>query len=97
MRRREDEDEKTYFRSDRTYSMNGQWYFGTREGDCGPFASRERALAALARFVNEMVELGSFQKSREREPVEARVGLPERLRPVERGQISGMSCFELLI
>jgi hypothetical protein len=93
MRRREDADDKTYFRSDRIYSMNGQWYFGAREGDCGPFPSREGALAALGQFVNEMVELGSFQKSREGvESLNA-----ERLRTPKRARTAGLDASKLLI
>ena len=65
MRRREDREDKTYYRSERVFAMNGQWYFGAREGDCGPFRTQEIARAALARFINEKVELASFQKSRE--------------------------------
>ena len=97
MRRREDEDDKTYFRSDRIYSMNGQWYFGAREGDCGPFPSREGAVAALAQFVNEVVELGSFQKSRETKPANSRVGLSARLRSSERARDPVSQRLELLI
>src|SRR3954453_22009433 len=37
MRRREDREDRTYFRSERVFTMNGQWYFSAREGDCGPF------------------------------------------------------------
>lgn len=83
MRRREDNEDKTYFRSDRLFSMNGQWYFSAREGDCGPFRSRDVAHAALARFINEKIELDAFQKSREREPRKAKGSLAERLRRVE--------------
>jgi hypothetical protein len=99
MRRHEDEDEKTYFRSDRIYSMNGQWYFGTREGDCGPFVSREGALAALARFVNEVVELGPFQKSRElvTRTHRPKPTLADRLRLAKQSKIRRLDASELLI
>jgi len=80
MRRREDHEEKTYFRSERVFAMNGQWYFGAREGDCGPFRTQEMARAALARFINEKVELASFQKSREREVRKPKMTLAERLK-----------------
>jgi len=75
MRRREDREDKTYYRSERVFAMNGQWYFGAREGDCGPFRTQEIARAALARFINEKVELASFQKSRE-----LKMTLAERLK-----------------
>jgi hypothetical protein len=97
MRRREDNEDKTYFRSDRLFLMNGQWYFGSREGDCGPFASREVAHAALARFVHEKVALDSFQKSREKDPRKAKGSLAERLRRVEPPRSRTINASELLI
>ncbi len=60
--------------------MNGQWYFGAREGDCGPFRTQEIARAALARFINEKVELAGFQKSREYEVRKPKMTLAERLK-----------------
>jgi hypothetical protein len=62
--RRDDKNQRTYFRSQRIFCTNGQWYFATREGEHGPFGSRARAEAALARFVNDKVELDGFQQSR---------------------------------
>ena len=62
--RRNDRDQKTYFRSQRIFCTNGQWYFATREAEHGPFGSRSRAEAALCRFVIEKVELDGFQQSR---------------------------------
>jgi hypothetical protein len=97
MRRREDNEDKTYFRSDRLFSMNGQWYFSSREGDCGPFASREVAHAALARFVHEKIELDAFQKSREKDPRKAKGSLAERLRRVEPPRSRTRDASELLI
>jgi hypothetical protein len=64
MRRREDKKDKTYFRSERIFRMNGQWYFCTREGDYGPYASKDIAERTLKRFVNDKVELDGFQRSR---------------------------------
>ena len=41
-----------YFRSDtRVFMQNGAWFFATREGDQGPFVSRERAFEEMARYV----------------------------------------------
>ncbi len=60
--------------------MNGQWYFGSREGDCGPFRTPELAREALARFVTEKVELDNFQKSRERAVCKPKLTLAERLK-----------------
>jgi Domain of unknown function (DUF6316) len=64
MRRREDKTDKTYFRSERLFCLNGQWYFSTREGEHGPFASKDIAARTLKRFVNDKVELDGFQRSR---------------------------------
>ena len=80
MRRRDDRIDKTYFRSERVFAMNGQWYFGTREGDCGPFRTQDIARAALARFISEKVELARFQKSREIEVRKPKMTLAERLK-----------------
>jgi hypothetical protein len=80
MRRRDDRDNKTYFRSERVFATNGQWYFSTREGNCGPFRTADLARGALARFINEKVELASFQQSREREVKKPKISLAERLK-----------------
>ena len=59
--------DKRYFRSsDRLISQNGSWYFLTREGEQGPYSSREAAQDALEFFTCEKNDLYSFQKSRER-------------------------------
>ncbi len=79
MRRREDTEDKTYFRSERVFGMNGQWYFSSREGDCGPFATPAMARNALERFLSEKVELAAFQKSRECKIPKPRLTLAERL------------------
>lgn len=59
------ESNKRYFRaSKRVISLNGAWYFTTREGERGPFSSPEEADLQLRRFKSEMSELQAFQKSR---------------------------------
>ena len=58
-------DNVSYYRSERLFVMNGDWYFSTREGDEGPFATRQQAEAALDFFVTGKIELAHFQKSRE--------------------------------
>lgn len=65
MSRRGDKEEKTYFRSDRLFCSNGQWFFATREGEQGPFGSRDLARAALERFIGEKQGLHEFQSKRE--------------------------------
>jgi hypothetical protein len=62
--RKTDKNPKTYFRSERIFSMNGNWYFATREGEQGPFASRNRAEAGLRRHLSELEQLEAFQQSR---------------------------------
>jgi hypothetical protein len=50
--RKTDKQAKTYFRSEeRIFQANGAWWFGTREGDHGPFDSRKAAQDALVQFV----------------------------------------------
>ena len=97
MRRREDHEDKTYFRSERVFGMNGQWYFSAREGDCGPFGTPALASAALARFIVEKVELDGFQKSREQQVRKPKLTLAERLKldDVSSGRTFGAP--ELLI
>jgi hypothetical protein len=41
---RRDESNRTWFRSERVFNCNGQWYFHTREGiDVGPYESQLEA------------------------------------------------------
>lgn len=57
---------RSYFRSaERIFSLNGHWFFGTREGEVGPFVSRQEALSEVARFVREKHDLELFQSLRE--------------------------------
>jgi len=64
--RQEDEQEKTYFRStDRVFNLNGRWYFSTREGEQGPFATEQQAQFEIARFITEKTDLALFQNHRE--------------------------------
>lgn len=66
MRRTDSPDRtRSYFRSaERVFALNGQWFFGTREGEVGPFATREEALSEVARFVREKHDLELFQTLR---------------------------------
>lgn len=55
MRTRRNEPERVFFRSDRFFSGNGQWYFETREGvNHGPFDTREEAEQQLEKFLQEL-------------------------------------------
>jgi hypothetical protein len=43
---------KRFFRTDdRFFQANGQWYFAAREGDIGPFRSREQARREAAAYI----------------------------------------------
>ncbi len=44
-----------YFRSDRISTINGRFYFATREGTLeGPYRTREEALWAIDAYINRM-------------------------------------------
>ena len=52
MQTRRGETPKTYFRSDRFYTVGANWYVATREGnDIGPFSSRAAAEASVAKYL----------------------------------------------
>jgi hypothetical protein len=43
---------KRFFRSDdRFFQANGQWYFAAREGDIGPFRTRDQARREALAFI----------------------------------------------
>ena len=66
--RKEDtkESKKSFFRArDRMFKLSEAWYFGTREGDQGPFRTRDRAVREISRYVAERQDLRTFQKARE--------------------------------
>jgi len=53
--RRSDRATRTWLRSkERTTKRGGNWYFETREGERGPFASRKAARFELQRYVDTM-------------------------------------------
>ncbi len=50
--RANDESEKTWYRSERFFLVNGEWYFSTRENiDIGPFNTIDQARLGLERFI----------------------------------------------
>lgn len=52
---RSGEQNKSWYRSDRFFKVNGEWYFSTREKvDVGPFSSRENANTGLTLFIESM-------------------------------------------
>ena len=52
--RKSDEKEIRHFRSaDRVFRVDEAWFVETREGDLGPFPTREEALIRLRHFIGE--------------------------------------------
>lgn len=63
--RQDDASDRHYFRADRLFITNGEWYFATREGvDRGPYGSRDEALRALAHFIDEMTAIEALRSIR---------------------------------
>ena len=53
--RKTDTERKQHFRvADRFTQEGGQWFFDTREGQRGPFATRKAAELELQRFIDTM-------------------------------------------
>ena len=49
-----EDDDRPHFRSrERLFTLNGQWYFSAREGDCGPYHSRKQALFEVDLYICE--------------------------------------------
>ena len=94
MTRRDDKEDKTYFRSDRLFCSNGQWFFVTREGEQGPYPKRDQAEAALERFIGEKVDLRHFQDTRDTETIET-VSLTTIAKRVDdKGELVEIRRFE---
>ena len=65
--RRSDKPDSTrsYFRSEtRTFVLNGEWFFTTREGEFGPYRSKKRVDAEVQCFIEAREQLNDFQESR---------------------------------
>lgn len=59
--RKDDSANANFFRSgNRVFSQNGEWFYQTREGDQGPFATREAAAVDLDRYVNQKVNFDAI-------------------------------------
>lgn len=53
MKMRTGEPEKTWFRTERFFTIGSEWFVATREGtQVGPFLSRQAALKSLAPYLN---------------------------------------------
>ena len=85
------EPKQCYFRSDqRVFNLNGSWYFSAREGEIGPFRTRQEAYSEVERYALERRELDEFQHSREvnkRVVAGSRRPLSMELLPMEEGSL----------
>ena len=58
--RKSDSSETRHFRSaDRVFRVDDAWFVETREGDLGPFPTREEASLRLKRFIGEQESFAS--------------------------------------
>jgi hypothetical protein len=65
--RKDDTTEKKVFRTvDRFFQANGHWYFSAREGDIGPFRSRERAREEAQAYIRARTEAPAAEPARGR-------------------------------
>ena len=63
MRETDEQSSVSHFRAvERYFCENGQWYFSTREGEEGPFRTREAAEAAMQRYVNSIQAAANYKK-----------------------------------
>ena len=54
-KRKDDSEERTWFRTKRLFQEQGLWYFHTREGTLeGPFASKEQAESRVEFYIKTM-------------------------------------------
>lgn len=59
--RQDDNDKKTWFRSQRFFTEGSNWYFTTREGTVeGPFESRDEAEQELMMYLRNLKEREKF-------------------------------------
>ncbi len=97
MRRTDPENSnRSFFRAqDRVFTQNGQWFFTAREGDIGPFNSRETAIKEVTRYVQERSDLERFQRARERRIQRQPGGLSLSILP--KGEESDITLDELIL
>ncbi|EKF73067.1 thiolase [Alcanivorax hongdengensis A-11-3] len=69
--RKEDEQKKLWFRSDRFFNEGGKWYFSTREETVeGPFDSRADAEQELMMYIRDIKARESFGLKPTRKPAQ---------------------------
>lgn len=63
MKRATDDTEKNFFRTERVFLSDGQYYFATREGvDQGPFAGIDDAERALRHYIQTQRTMERMRK-----------------------------------
>ncbi len=66
--RAQDTRQSTYFRSERVSTINGQFFFSTREGTLeGPYFSRDEAERQVPRYIARMLQSQAILDSRNRD------------------------------
>lgn len=66
--RAQDTTQTTYFRSERVSTINGRFFFSTREGTLeGPYFSRDEAERGIPRYIDRMVQSQAILESRNSE------------------------------
>jgi len=76
-----DKDEKVRpFRTrNRYFCQDGQWWFSTREGEEGPFMSREAAEHGMQRYVDSAEMMEKFKSEKSVRQAEAHANRPDPL------------------
>ena len=66
MRRNDPPDStRSYFRTEtRTFVLNGEWFFTTREGEFGPYRNKKRVDDEVKCFIEAREQLNNFTESR---------------------------------
>lgn len=68
IQRAQDTRQSTYFRSERVSTINGQFFFSTREGTLeGPYFSRVEAERQVPRYIARMLQAQAILDSRNRD------------------------------
>ena len=63
MRENDENSKIRHFRTGHRYfCQNGRWWFSTREGEEGPYNSREQAEAALKRYIESIKLMKKYQE-----------------------------------
>lgn len=64
MRKSDGQDKRVFFRADdRFFRIDSDWFYTTREGEQGPFASQKEAKRHLDQFVAlEAMKVNQFEK-----------------------------------